>query len=102
MTTKKKHHLEIEGRLWLDGDGNTQHTATCKIDGQQVAKTPIKYGYGSLYLKSAMDELERLELIPPREARAAGRPPEAPHVWAERVGWTFDQSDSYHPRKKDL
>jgi hypothetical protein len=57
--------LHISGRRWFQKTyGNTYHTASIYINGQLVHKTPMEYGYGDMYLQTAVDWLKEHGHLP--------------------------------------
>lgn len=48
----------VFGRRWRDVHGNTYHTVSIYVDGAHVWKSPVTYGYGTDYLRTARDWLD--------------------------------------------
>lgn len=94
--------VEIRGRRWFQRTyGNTYHTAHVYVDGKHVLSIPRQYGYGDQYADTAMNELERQGLIPPRERyQNGGR--EANWQWRDRHGIDLDTSVEDVRRQRDL
>ena len=56
-TMKNIKTLEVIGKRWFQRSyGNTYHTATIIVNGEEL-KSDIKYGYGTAYLQTAADTL---------------------------------------------
>ncbi len=56
--------IVIIGRRWFDRvNGNTYHTTVSLVDGREVTRTKIAYGYGDQYVESACEAMEALGII---------------------------------------
>lgn len=52
--------VEIYGRRWFDRSaGNTYHTVQVFVDGQELPKTAMTYGYDSAYIDTAFKLLQK-------------------------------------------
>lgn len=61
----EKQTLHIIGRRWFQKTyGNTYHTAEVLINGKSVYKSMRSYGYGDQYLTTAVEWLQRVDLLP--------------------------------------
>ena len=92
--------LTILGRRWFQKTyGNTYHSATILIDGEEVHKTPEEYGYGDQYLQTAVEWLIKHKFIPDVTNHEGIGP-----IWkyCETKGITLHYSASDVSREKDL
>lgn len=56
--------LHITGRRWFEGtNGNTYHTVSVYVDGEQVYKSPLNYGYDRQYEQTAQDWLSENDYL---------------------------------------
>lgn len=62
---KKIKNLVIHGRRWFDRkNGNTYHTVEVFVNGVNIGKSIIRYGYGEQYIDSALEILQLHDLWP--------------------------------------
>jgi len=66
MKTKRKPQaIHVHGRRWFERtNGNTYHSVTVWVDGDQVHRTDFTYGYGDHWLQTATQALDGLGLLP--------------------------------------
>lgn len=56
---KKFSSVVIVGRRWFDKTyGNTYHTVSVTVDGRNLGKSEIHYGYGDQYIQTAHSMLQ--------------------------------------------
>lgn len=94
--------LTVVGRRWFDRTyGNTYHSVDVVVDGVSIGKVKIAYGYGTHYLQTASDMLEKAGLLPDIEHYKNGGV-ESLWSYCERHGVAFFDTVSDVARKKDL
>jgi len=65
--------LIITGRRWFEStNGNTYHSVTIEIDGQETLREPFRYGYGDQYMQTAQELLVTAGKIPHQDMKSAG------------------------------
>lgn len=83
-----KTGFHVIGRRWFRrGPGGTYHTAEVWHNDQQLFKTEQSYGGGDQFLETAMEKLERLGYIAPRDNAAGTR------FWRETLLSTYEVHD---------
>jgi hypothetical protein len=61
----KGDSLHISGRRWFQTTyGNTYHSVTVYVNGQEVLHVPFRYGYESHYLQTAAEALKEAGYLP--------------------------------------
>lgn len=61
---KKLKSITVIGKRWFDKvNGNTYCSAQVYFDGELVLKVPFEYGYGSFYIQTAADQMDKARLI---------------------------------------
>lgn len=56
--------ITIIGRRWFEKvNGNTYHSVTVYVDGKLIEEMPFAYGYGTQYLQSAEDILDKKGIV---------------------------------------
>lgn len=95
--------IQINGRRWFSRPyGNTYHSVQIMVDGKQVPGVPKTYGYGSHYLWTAADQLEKLGIMKGRKRLGSGGGTEGLSWWAIRHGIKFDDNVEDVRRQRDL
>ncbi len=57
--------INITGKRWFQKSfGNTYHTVSYSVDGQNSVKLPMTYGYGDAYMYTAVTHMEKEGIIP--------------------------------------
>ena len=101
MDTPKVIH--IHGRKWFEKvNGNTYHSVTVWVDGEQVHRTDFEYGYGSQYLWTATVALKNEGFLPGIKGHEKGGHLESLWRYCERKGIKFVDEVTDVQRKKDL
>jgi hypothetical protein len=92
--------IVISGRRWLDRpNGNTYHSGAVFVDGTKF-EIPFQYGYGESYIDSALDILEKNNVIE-REVFSNGAK-EPLHYFVKRTGIKVSYEVVDVKTKKDL
>jgi hypothetical protein len=91
-----ENYLIIIGRKWFDKHyGNTYHSVTLFFDGQNHY-IPFRYGYGDHYLQSAIEYLQKSNLI------EFDRKKEIFREYCEKRKIAFDYMSVTVTRQRDL
>jgi len=62
---RKPKVIHVHGRRWFERtNGNTYHSVTVWVDGEQVHRLDFAYGYGSMYEQNACDWLRHNGYMP--------------------------------------
>lgn len=86
--------LHIAGLRWFQRSyGNTYHSVTVYRDGAEPWQSGIHYGYGDMFLQTAMAYLARLGLIEEGDSHGT-------RYLREELGGTYSVSDV--ARERDL
>jgi hypothetical protein len=94
--------ITVIGRRWFERtNGNTYHSANVIVDGVSIGKTQFAYGYGSHYLQTATEMLDKAGLIPDIERYKNGGQ-ESLWRYCDRNGIAFTDDVADVQRKKDL
>ena len=93
--------IHVHGKRWFHAsDGNTYHSVTVWVDGEEVGREAFAYGYGSQYLQTASDILA--EHNPDKFKLADGRSVYPLSRYCRENGIHFVDEVTDVPRKKDL
>jgi hypothetical protein len=70
MTEKKFSVITIDAKRWFDRvNGNTYHSVAVHVDGKLVGVNPFEYGYGTQYMQTALELLQKAGLFPETDER---------------------------------
>ena len=95
---KKIKVITILGRRWFEKtNGNTYHSVTVFVDGEEVGRIPFEYGYGSMYFQNAMKLLEEKGVIKLKREKYMITYPDSPPQIQERIS---ERCTQYCARKK--
>lgn len=98
----KPNVIHIHGRKWFERtNGNTYHSVTVWVDGEQVFREPYTYGYGDQYRQTATDWLRKSEYLPGLEVYPSGCT-ESLSGYCDRQNINFVDEVDEVARKKDL
>lgn len=61
----KKDTVTVIGRRWFDRvNGNTYHSCTVLINGEEVGRNEFEYGYGSQWEYTGLELLKKARKLP--------------------------------------
>lgn len=64
-TLHKKDTIVIVGRRWFERvNGNTYHSCTVTVNGEEVGHEPFTYGYGSQWEYTGLELLKKVYDVP--------------------------------------
>jgi len=95
---RKPKTIHVSGRRWFQRSyGNTYHSVTIYVDGDEVAYVPMTYGYDQHYLQTATEWLLDNGYLPGFDERR-----DILRLYCERKGikFTYDVADV--ARERDL
>jgi len=100
--------VTIIGRKWFEKtNGNTYHTASIIVNGEHVITTPMEYGYGDQYQRTAEVWLRANGYMPNELMREpysgqTDKRPEMLRSYCTRNGIAYHAEDVTVGRKRDL
>lgn len=64
-TLKRNSTVTVIGRRWFDRiNGNTYHSCTVHVNGDEVGHEPFEYGYGNQWEHTGLELLKKAFKIP--------------------------------------
>lgn len=97
MASRRPKTISIFARRWFQKSaGNTYHSVTIYVDGEEVHYEPFEYGYGTQYQETAARWLYNNGYLPGLAKN------ETLWRYAQRKGIKFNEDVAEVSRKKDL